>query len=284
MAEDQDGQHAGTPAQGWAHEGAAPAPRRTRDGRVIIGPTVASRYRPGALIGLPLVAAVLAAFPAAGLEQWRAARIAAGDAGRLTELLQPMAVQLVLSWLGLWALLALWALVPLIATHRAALLDEAAGRLALRRGLRVRQDVPLAEVVYAVGEAERGYDALIGIGAPTAPDEAAREQWRIPHIGWDDPGFDGLRVLQAAAGLRPSPPRAELIAASRRGRREAAHREMAQRIGMIWRPEYGQDEERFQRDFDHARRVLGGKEPARPGDPVLSPDPSPVPEQGPGRR
>lgn len=244
---------------------AAPSPRRTRDGLVLVGPSLRARYLPGALIGLPMVSLLLAPFAAAGLEQWRDARAAAGAGGPLVTLLEPMAVQMLLGWLLLWALLALWALVPMIATHRVVLLDEAAGTVRLRRGLRAGEPVPVSEVVYAVGEAERGYEALIGIGAPDRPEDQAARQWRVPNIGWDDAGFDGLRALQSAAGLRAAPPRPVLLAESRRLRRAGAHQEMAQRIGMPWREEYAHDDAAFQRDFDHARRVLGGKEPPAGG-------------------
>lgn len=256
MSEDQE--PAGTPPEA---EHTPPAPRRTRGGLVIIGPTVRSRCLPGVLIGLPLLCLLLCPLAAAGIDQWADARAAAGRTVPLSALLHDPWGQLLAGWLGLWALLALWALLPMLLAHRTALLDEEAGTLRLRRGLRTGAPEPVAAVVYAVGEAERGYDALIGLGAPTAPEELAARRWRIPHIGWDDASFDGLRALQAAAGLRPAPPRAVLAAQARRRRRESAHREMAERIGMPWRPEYAHDEAAFQRDFDHARRVLGGKEP-----------------------
>ena len=42
-----------------------------------------------------------------------------------------------------------------------------------------------------------------------------------------------------------------------------ANRELARRVGMPWREEYADDRAAFQRDFDRARRVLGGREPGR---------------------
>ena len=92
--------------------------------------------------------------------------------------------------------------------------------------------------------------------------------WIIPEIGWDEASFDGLRTLQAAAGLRPAPPRRELLAARRQDRRARAHQELAERLGMPWRPEYTHDEAAFQAEFDRVRRVLGGKEEPREGDPT----------------
>ena len=93
------------------------------------------------------------------------------------------------------------------------------------------------------------------------------QQWVVPESGWDAAAFDGLRVLQAAAGLRPAPPRAEVVRENRRIHRERNHRELAARLGMPWREEYAHDEVAFRTEFDRVRRVLGGKEPRRDGDP-----------------
>lgn len=257
----------------------APAPRRTATGAVIVGPTVGARFRPGVLYGLPVLALLLSPLAGAGLQQWRTTRLRAGHDGLLEQLLAPAWSQLLLGALALWALLAVWALVPLLLTGKTVLLDEERGTLALRRGPRVVDRAAVAEVEFAVGEAERGGMALIGL-RPAAderrPADAGRaragadpelRQWVVPEIGWDGPSFDGLRVLQRAAGLRPAPDRAEQVAEARRAHREQNHRELAARLGMDWRPEYAHDEAAFQAEFDRVRRVLGGKEPPRAGDP-----------------
>lgn len=89
----------------------------------------------------------------------------------------------------------------------------------------------------------------------------------IAEIGWDQESFDGLRVLQAAAGLVPAPSRDRLVHEARRARREQNNRELAARLGMPWQDRYAHDEAAFQAEFDRIRRVLGRKEPAREGDP-----------------
>lgn len=246
----------------------APAPRRTRAGDVVVGPTVRARYVPAALFGLPLVAVLLSTFAGAGIQQWRTARLRDGHDGMLEQILEPAWAQLLLGALALWVLFALWALVPLILTHRVVLLDEHAETLALRRGLRTAERASLAQVRYATGDAERGGIALIGIdGSSAAEGEESLQQWVVPESGWDAAAFDGLRVLQAAAGLRPAPPRAEVVRENRRIHRERNHRELAARLGMPWREEYAHDEVAFRTEFDRVRRVLGGKEPRRDGDP-----------------
>lgn len=243
------------------------APRRTRTGQVIIGPTVGARYRPGALIGLPLIAVLLSPFAGAGIQQWRASRLLEGRDGLLEQLLAPAWTQLLLGALLLWALFALWSLVPLLLTQRTILLDERAGTLALRRGPRVVERAQLAQVEYAVGEAERGGMALVGVTGPDPEPDAPTRQWIVPEVGWDSASFDGLRVLQAAAGLRAAPSRGVLREENRRLRRISRQQELAARLGMPWREEYEHDEAAFQAEFDRVRRVLGGREPAREGDP-----------------
>lgn len=240
----------------------APAPRRTRDGRVVVGPTVGARYVPAALIGLPLVAVLLSTFAGAGIQQWRSSRLRDGHDGLLEQLLEPAWAQLLLGALALWVLFSLWALVPLVLTHRVVLFDERSGSLMLRHGLRTADRAPLEAVRYATGDAERGGMALIGI-----EQDAQERQWVVPESGWDAPAFDGLRVLQAAAGLPPAPPRAELVHENRRARRERSHRELASRLGMAWQEHYAHDEAAFHAEFDRVRRVLGGKEQPRDGDP-----------------
>ena len=182
----------------------------------------------------------------------------------MSDLLAPTWAQLLLGALALWALFALWALVPLLLTRTLVLLDEERRTLRLRKGLRTRDRGSLDEVEYAVGEAVRGSLGLIGV---RTPGQAQPRQWVVPEIGWDDASFDGLRTLQAATGFTPAPPRAELMAEHVRSRREAAHRELATRLDMPWREEYAQDDAVFRAEFDRVRRVLGGKEPPREGDP-----------------
>ena len=248
----------------------APQPRRTRRGAVIVGPSIGARYRPGALIGLPLISLVLSPFAGAGIQQWLAARTRTGHEGRLEQLLAPAWSQLLIGWLLLWALFALWAIVPMVLTHRAVRLDEMAGTLVLRRGLRITDRAEIAGVEYAVGEAERGSIALIGVRAagPKGVGSEQERRWVIPEVGWDDASFDGLRVLQSCVGVPPAPPRPVLVAEARRRRRAELHREYARRLGMPWKEEYAHDEDAFQAEFDRLRRVLGGKERARPGDPL----------------
>lgn len=250
------------------HTAPAPAPRRTGSGAVIVGPTVRARYIPGALIGLPLVSVLLSPFAGAGIQEWRSSRLRGGHDGLLEQLLAPAWTQLLLGALALWLLFALWALVPLVLTQRTVLFDERQGTVALRRGLRIVERAPLPQVEHAVGEAERGGMALIGLTALGDGDEEPLRQWIVPEVGWDAASFDGLRTLQAAAGLRPAPARGELLRENRRLRRARAHRELADRLGMLWRAEYEHDEAAFQTEFDRVRRVLGGKEPARDGDPA----------------
>lgn len=231
---------------------------------MIIGPTVMARYLPGALIGLPLVSLVLAPFGGAGLQQWRSSRLRSGHDGLLEQVLDPAWAQLLLGALLLWVLFALWALVPLVMTRRIVLFEESTGALSLRKGLRTVDRAALDEVDHAVGEPERSGLGMIGIRRKGGEE---LRQWLVPALGWDGESFDGLRVLQAAAGLRPAPPRAELVRENRRVRIARGHHQLADRLGMPWRAEYEHDEAAFRTEFDRVRRVLGGKEPARKGDP-----------------
>lgn len=241
----------------------APVPRMTRRGAVLVGPSVRARYLPGVLIGLPLVSVLLAPFAGAAVQQWRRSRLHDGHWGALEQVLGAAWVQLLVGALALWVLFSLWALVPLLLTRTVVLLDERTGALTLRRGLRVTDRASVDQVVHAVGEAERGSMALIGIDDGTG----GVRDWVIPEIGWDEASFDGLRVLQSVAGLRPAPARSYLVHEARRARREQVNRELAERLGMPWREEYAHDEGAFQAEFDRVRRVLGGKESAREGDP-----------------
>lgn len=283
--------------------GAELAPRRTRSGAVRVGPSILVRYLPAALIGLPLVALVLSPLGAAALQEWRRSLLREEGPSTLTALLAHDVVVFPLAAVLAWALLAVWAVVPMLATTPRIVLDERRGVLVRRRGLRRPEERALARVVWAVGEGERDAIALIGFAPPERPgaedadlaledtgsertepdlegpgledtdledtDPEDVERWVVPHIAWDDRSFEGLRVLQAAAGLRPSPPRAVLVREARRRRQVSARKEMAQRVAMPWRQEYEHDPAAFGRDHDHARRVLGGKEPPddrdRPG-------------------
>lgn len=236
---------------------------------MLVGPRIRSRFFPAALIGLPMVSVLLGTFPAAALQQWRAIRVRAGHDGLLEQLLAPWPVQLLAGMLVLWALLAAWMLVPLALTRRVVTFDEATGALEQRTGLRRTGRARIEDVVYAVGEPERGGTALIGLraGDPDASATSADDDpvvWAVPHIGWDDASFDGLRVLQGAAGLNPAPPRLLLLAQARAARLRQVDRELARRLDMPWRDEYDHDHAAFQREFDRVRRVLGGKEPPTP--------------------
>lgn len=276
-------------------------PRRTRDGAVIIGPTLWARARDGLLIGLPLISLVLCTFPGAALQQWRRAQIRAGHDGWLVDLLAPAWMQLLLGFLLLWLLLGACGVLALALTRRVVLLEEDTGRLRLLAGPRVRDRAQLRDVVFAIGEPTPNGMGLIGLRPGAATDPAAGEgrhavdrrgaidasqdartddeseagmapqdelrRWSLPAVGWDDASFDGLRVLQAAAGLRPAPSRGILLATERRARRTEVNRELASRLGMPWREHYARDESAFQAEFDRVRRVLGGKEPPRDGDP-----------------
>lgn len=264
----------------------APRPRLTRRGEVIIGPTVWARWRPAALLGLPLIALVLSPLASAGVQEWRRAQLRDHGPTAVTDLLSSSLVQIVVAAVGLWVLLALWALVPMALTGRPVRFDGERGTLTRGRGLgRRTQRRDLSRVLWALGDPERDAQASIGLAAtdPSTPvtepgatvtgtpgdgdDEGPPEpeQWLVPFIGWDDASFDGLRVLQEQAGLMPSPPRPVLLRQARRERRERVHRELAAQIGMPWREEYVQDPALFQRDFDHARRVLAGLEPDTEG-------------------
>jgi hypothetical protein len=253
----------GAPAPGRPGPAAQPAsvppePRRTRRGGVVVGPTLLARYRPGARYGLPLVAALLSPLGGAGIQQVLSNPGAREAVGPLLRPLTVMPVQLVLGWLALWLLFAVWALIPLVLVNRMVLLDEHTGRLRLRRGLRSRGHALVSDVVAAVGDPDRGGMAVI--------DFADGAQWRVPDVGWDGPAFDGLRVLQQAAGLPVAPDHRTLRAQSLRFTHMREDKESAARVGMPWREEYAWDRDAFRTEFDRRRRVLGGKEPPRPGD------------------
>lgn len=253
----------------------APRPRTTRRGEIVVGPTIGARYGPGALLGLPIVSLVLTPLGAAGVQEALIGRARAGSDGARALLTGP--APYLVAFAALWGLLALWALVPLVLAHTVVLLDPERGTVSRRRGLgRRRSSRPVTDVVWAVGEADRQAIGLIGLlaGGQAAARAAAEppggaepevEQWRVPHVGWDAASFDGLRALQERAGLEAAPPRWVLLQRAHRARQLQAHRELADRVGMAWLPAYDDDPARFQRDFDHARRVLGGKEPVDPG-------------------
>lgn len=256
---------------------AEPAPRRTRRGQIIIGPSVASRWLPLALAGMPLVALVLSPLASAGLEQWRFARLLAHGPDAITDLLDPPLLSLLIAAVAVWILLALWALVPILATYRAVVLDPERRVIAPRTardvlGLRTsaaraRAERPLGEIRRALADPERQGTGLVELDRPDAAGESEEpETWSIPHLGWDDAGFDGMRALQCAIGQPVAAPRRVLLAQARVLDRARSDREVAERLGMPWREEYARDHAAFRRDLDHARRVLGGKEPRGPED------------------
>ena len=100
----------------------APAPRRTRSGAVLVGPSIRARYLPGVLIGLPLISLLLSPFAGAGLQQWRRTRILDGNRGPLEQILEPAWTQLLVGALLLWGLFALWALAVSYIPHIASML------------------------------------------------------------------------------------------------------------------------------------------------------------------
>src|SRR5699024_2991225 len=166
------------------------------------------------------------------------------------QLLAPAAMQLLIGALLLWALFGLWGLVPLLMTHRVVRFDRAAATLVLRKGLRSTDRARLADVDHAVGEPERGSMALIGLRGRDEEGAQTLRQWLVPEVGWDAASFDGLRVLQAAAGLRPAPPRRELVLENRRRRMARSIHELADRLVMPWRDEYEHDDAAFRAEFD----------------------------------
>jgi hypothetical protein len=234
------------------------APRRSRQGHIIVGPTVLARALPGLLAGLPLLALLLGAFPATGIQAWQRRRLRAGHDGPLEQLLEPALVQFLAGALVVWVLIALWALVALSLMRRSAVLDLAQGVVRRRRGLRGGEARPLADVVHAEADPERG-----GVGVIDFADGA---RWIVPEAGWDDRSFAGFLALQEAAGLEVQAPRAELRRQDRRAHRIARDQESAARIDMPWDPAYEEDPGAFLAEFDRRRRVLGGKEEPRPGD------------------
>ena len=265
-------------------EAPTPAPRRTRSGRGIVGASIGARYRPLALAGLPLLAIPLGMLAAAALRNW----------GYTHYWDQPIAVPLTNPWIALpvaylltWALLAVWALVPIALTTTVAEVDESRRLIRRRAGLRTTPDRPLESVVWVVGDAERDGYASIGLapaddvpgamaageidpadpspadpgGPPPAgtPEQAVPEEWHLPHVGWDARSFEGLRALQRAAHLPVAPPFAELRREHVRLRVAQADHAAASRLGMPWRDEYLHDHALFERDFDAARLARRGR-------------------------
>lgn len=247
-----------TPGTSQQRDAREPAPRRTRTGAVLIGPPLASRYIPGAFLGLPVLALVLSPIGGAGVQQFVHNRVREGARGPLVDLMSTMAAQIVVGGVVMWALFALWALVPLTVVHRTVLFDVDTGELLLRKGPRTVGRRRTDEVTAAYGDPRRQGMGVLEFGED--------QHWTIPEIGWDREAFDGLRMVQQAAGLPIAPPRAEILAEDSRARHERMNRVSAQRIGMPWREEYATDRDAFRTEFDHRRRVLGGKEDPRPGE------------------
>src|SRR5690625_7376517 len=106
----------------------------------------------------------------------------------------------------------------MLLTHRVALLEQSTGVLLLRRGPRTVDRAETDEIEYALGEAERGSIALIGVRAAGERRRGGQEErrWVSPELGRDAASSDGPRTLQSAAGLRPAPPRPALGADARR--------------------------------------------------------------------
>ncbi|WP_058234822.1 hypothetical protein [Devriesea agamarum] len=78
--------------------------------------------------------------------------------------------------------------------------------------------------------------------------------WAVPHIGWDDASWNGLRMLQRMAGQPISPARRDILARDLAQLRCWGRYEGARQAGMPWLPEYESDAALFQADFDAWRR------------------------------
>ncbi|MCS6711368.1 hypothetical protein JSY14_04790 [Brachybacterium sp. EF45031] len=225
---------------------APPTPRRTRAGAILVGPSWRARWVPFVALGAPILTLVVTPLSAAVLQQL-------GVPEGWSWLLGPLTV---------WALLAVWAALLLGLAVR-VVFEPTTRRLQRWRGPLRRDEVGIDRVVWAIGGPGRGDAARIGLEVPGEPVD-----WWVGSIGWDDAAFDGLRALQDAAHLPVDPPRSQLAARARALRRTDAHRAAAERVGMPWREEYAHDERAFLAEYDRVRRVLGGLEPALPGDPV----------------
>lgn len=215
------------------------APKRDRQGRIIIGPTLLARWQPAAAKGLPLIAFATAGVVSAFLPaDWFAA-----FSGWPRLVLRTLA-----GWAVGWGIMSATALLLLGLTHESTRMDTAAGAV-LHRTLRRRRSVALADVMAVHPDARRqGATAIVTPGATLY----------VPHTGWDDAGFDGVRALQAELqprlGVMPAPPRAEcmrqiLLADALRTRRV-----MARALSMPWREEYA-DRDVFEQALDAARRA-----------------------------
>lgn len=212
----------------------------------MIGPSPLSRWCPAARYGLPLIAAILASVAGAVLHRsWRGQFPGALPASYL------------LAAVGLWISLSAALLLVLALTHPTVLLDEKRGLLRRRHGLvPIGRAAPLRRVLWAGVDAQDPSVAMIVLAADE--DGAPVEHWMIPHITWDESGYEGLRALHSRLGAPPMPPRTQLLRTARRSRVRAADQQLAALYSMPWRPEH-EDHERFLADFDQLRRDLGAR-------------------------
>lgn len=217
----------------------APAPKLDRRGRIIIGPTLLARWTPAATIGLPIIALITAGVVSTFLpDVWFAAVTG----------WPRLAVRVLAGWLVGWAVTSAAGLLLLALTHESARLDQDAGTVLHRSALKRWRCVTLADIVAVHPDARKqGATAIVTPGTTLY----------VPHTGWDDAGFDGVRALQAELQPRldvtPAPPRAQcmrqiLLADALRTRRT-----IARALTMPWRDEYA-DRDTFERALDDARR------------------------------
>lgn len=231
-------------------------PRRTRRGWTVIGPSPLSRWWPAARYGIPLTAVLFSVVLGAALHRaWQWSFPGALPAAYL--------IAAVLLWTALSAAL----LLVLALTHPTVLLEEKHGMLRRRRGLMpVGCPVPIDRLLWSGVDAQDPSIAMLvlagearaaDVGADRAEDspKTAVEHWLVPHITWDEPGYEGLRALQRRVDAPLLPSRTELRRSALRTRIRATDQQLAARYAMPWRPEH-EDHERFLADFDARRREL----------------------------
>jgi hypothetical protein len=215
-------------------------------GRVRVGPRPLRRVLPLWLVGGSVVALVLSGFAA---DTWRSVGVGLPLVlGHVVGWATLMVVLLALAWLVLGRETALVVDLDARTLHR-----RTPGSL-LERGR--RETRPLADL-RTISEDPDG-DALLEV---RADGEDEPEVWSVPHVGWDDASWDGLRALQAAADLPVAPPLAEARHRVRRAVEIVHQREAAAAVALPWRAEYDDDPEAFRRAYDARRQELA----ARPG-------------------